>query len=52
MMLAATGKRPPFDNVVVSNINSRFAPYPTYNRDCCEHLRKNGVTVRQAPPSA
>ena len=26
MMLAATAKRPPFDNMVVSNINRRFAP--------------------------
>ena len=50
MMTVATGRRPPFDNVVVSNINSRFAPYPAYNMDCREHLRNNGVTVRQVPP--
>ena len=51
MMTAATGRRPPFDNVVVSNITSRFAPYPAYNMDCRDHLRNNGVTVRQVPPS-
>ena len=51
MMAVATGRRPPFDNVVVSSINSRFAPYPAYNMDCREHLQNNGVTVRQAPPS-
>ena len=51
MMTVATGHRPPFDNVVVSSINSRFAPYPAYNMDCREHLQNNGVTVRQVPPS-
>ena len=51
MMTVATGSRPAFDNVVVSNINSRFAPYPAYNMDCREHLQNNGVTVRQVPPS-
>ena len=51
MMTAATGRRPPFDNVMVSSINSRFAPYPAYNMDCREHLRKNGVIVRLVPPS-
>ena len=51
MMTVATGRRPPFDNIVVSSINSRFAPYPAYNMDCRDHLRKNGVTVRQVPPS-
>ena len=50
MMTVATGRRPPFDNIVVSNIRSRFAPYPAYNMDCREHLRKNGVIVRPAPP--
>ena len=49
MMTAATGRRPPFDHVVVSNVRSRFAPYPAYNMDCREHLRKNGITVRQPP---
>ena len=49
MMTVATGRRPPFDNIVVSSINSRFAPYPAYNMDCREHLRNNGVTVRQVP---
>ena len=34
MMTVATGRRPPFDNIMVSNINSRFAPYPAYNMDC------------------
>ena len=52
MITVATGRRPPFDNIVVSNINSRFAPYPAYNMDCREHLRKNGVTVRQVPPGS
>ena len=33
MMTVATGRRPPFDNIVVSNFNSRFAPYPAYNMD-------------------
>ena len=51
MMTVATGRRPTFDNIVVSNINSRFAPYPAYNMDCREHLRKNGVIVRLVPPS-
>ena len=51
MMTAATGRRPPFDNIVVSNINSSFASYPAYNMDCHEHLRKNGVIVRLVPPS-
>ena len=51
MMTVATGRRPPFDNIVVSNIKSRFAPYPAYNMDCREHLRKNGVIVRPVPPS-
>ena len=51
MMTVATGRRPPFDNVVVSNFNSRFAPYPAYNMDCRDHLRKNGVTVRSLTPS-
>ena len=51
MMTAATGRRPPFDNIVVSNFNSRFAPYPAYNMDCREHLRKNGVIIRPVPPS-
>ena len=51
MMTVATGRRPPFDNIVVSNINSRFAPYPAYNMHCREHLRKNGVTVRSLTPS-
>ena len=50
MMTVATGRRPPFDNIVVSNFNSRFAPYPAYNMDCYQHLRKNGVTVRSVPP--
>ena len=50
MMTVATGRRPPFDNIVVSNINSRFAHYPAYNMDCLQHLRKNGVTVRPVPP--
>ena len=50
MMTVATGRRPPFDNIVVSNFRSRFAPYPAYNMDCREHLRKNGVIVRSAPP--
>ena len=50
MMTVATGRRPPFDNVVVSSINSRFAPYPAYNMDCREHLRKNGVIVRPVLP--
>ena len=48
MMIAATGRRPPFDNIVVSNINSRFAPYPAYNMDCREHLRKNRVLLHSA----
>ena len=51
MMTVATGRRPPFDNIVVSNINSRFAPYPAYNIFFREHLRNNGVTVRLVPPS-
>ena len=51
MMTVATGRRPPFDNIVVSNITSRFAPYPAYNMDCRQHLQKNGVTVRSVPPS-
>ena len=46
MMTIATGRGPPFDNIMVSNIKSRFAPYPAYNMDCREHLRRNGVTVR------
>ena len=50
MMTAATGRRPPFDNVVVSKFNSRFAPYPAYNMDCHQHLRKNGVTVISLTP--
>ena len=50
MMTVATGRRPPFDNIVVSNIRSRFAPYPAYNMDCCQHLRKNGVIIRSVPP--
>ena len=28
MMTVATGRRPPFDNIVVSNFDTRFAPYP------------------------
>ena len=52
MMLAATGQRPPFDNLVVSNYVSRFSPHPAYVMNCSQILRKNGVTVRQAPPSA
>ena len=51
MMTVATGRRPPFDNIVVSNIRSRFAPYPAYNMDCRQHLQKNGVIVRSVPPS-
>ena len=51
MMTVATGRRLPFDNIVVSNLRSRFAPYPAYNMDCREHLQKNGVTVRSVPPS-
>ena len=51
MMTAATGRRPTFDNIVVSNIRNRFAPDPAYNMDCRQHLRKNGVTVRSLTPS-
>ena len=51
MMTVATGRRPPFDNIVVTNFRSRFAPYPSYNMDCYQHLRKNGVIVRPVPPS-
>ena len=51
MMLAATGRRPPFDNLVVSNYTSRFAPHPAYVMNCREHLRRSGVTVKQPPPS-
>ena len=51
MMTAATGHRPPFDYVVVSNFDTRFSPYPAYNMDCHRRLMKNGVTVRPVPPS-
>ena len=51
MMTAATGRRPPFDHVVVSNFDTRFSPYPAYNMDCHRRLLKNGVTVRSVPPS-
>ena len=49
MMLAATGRRPPFDNLMVSNYTSRFVPYPGYIIHCHDLLRKNDVTVRQPP---
>ena len=50
MMTVATGRRPTFDNIVVSNFDNRFAPYSAYNMDCHRHLLKNGVTVRPVPP--
>ena len=50
MMIVATGRRPPFDNVVVSNFDTRFSPYPAFNMDCHRRLLKNGVTIRPAPP--
>ena len=49
MMLAATGRRPPFDNLMVSNYTSRFVPYPGYIIHCHDLLRKNDVIVRQPP---
>ena len=52
MMTVATGSRPPFDNIVVSNFDTRFAPYPAYNMDCHRRLLKNGVTVRPVPPGS
>ena len=51
MMTLATGPRPTFDNIVVSNFDTRFSPYPAYNMDCHRRLMKNGVTVRPVPPS-
>ena len=33
-----------------SRFQSRFAPYPAYNMDCRQHLRKNGVTVISLTP--
>ena len=51
MMIVATGRTTPFDNIEVSNFDARFAPYPAYNMDCLQHLRKNGVTVRSVTPS-
>ena len=50
MMIVATGRTTPFDNIEVSNFDARFAPYPAYNMDCLQHLRKNGVIVRPMPP--
>ena len=50
MMTTALGRRPTFDNIVVSNLRSRFAPDPVYNTDCHQHLRKNGVTVISLSP--
>ena len=49
MMTVATGRRPPFDNVVVSNINRRFAPDPEYVIKCYKLLRNNGVTLMHPP---
>ena len=50
-MTVATGRRPPFDNILVSNIRNRFAPDPAYNMDCLQKLRENGVTVIPLTPS-
>ena len=52
MMTVATGRRPPFDNLMVSNYTSRFVPYPGYIIHCHDLLRKNDVTVRQPPRRA
>ena len=47
MMAVATGRRPPFDNIVVSS-------YPKLGRhemeamDCRQKLRENGVLLRSA----
>ena len=50
MMTVATGRRPPFDNIVVSNIRSRFARNDMENIESRQQLRENGVTVRSPTP--
>ena len=47
MMTAATGRRPPFDNVMVSSY-TKFGRHQMEAMDCRQKLRENGVLLRSA----
>ena len=51
MMAVATGRRPPFDNIVVSNFRKRIARNTVEHVDCRRQLRENDVTVKSLTPS-